>query len=300
MYPILFEFGVITVFSLWFFVAIGFIAGSLVFIRLSKRYRVRLTLLSENSTVLFFWTLLVSRLLFILLHTELYFYRFQLKNILKIFAIWDKGLSFWGAVFAWFTGLLYLSRRRENGAASSVARLWDITFPALFVGMFFGNIGAFLDGINYGIPTSLPWGMTFRNANVKYISEIHPTQLYAALYTLIIALILLTLLKRLRGNLPGFVTEIGVFCFSLLKFLEDFLRGDEAVKIWFLRLPQLLAFLALLGTGYLIYQRYHNRTGGDPERLLKKFADRLARPRAELIKKKPGGSVMSAAEHHAP
>ncbi len=288
MYPILFEFGVITVFSLWFFIAIGFIVGSLVFIRLSKRYRVRLTLLSENSIVLFFWTLFVSRLLFILLHTELYFYRFQLKNILKIFAIWDKGLSFWGAVFAWFLGIWYLSRHRENTKPSSALRLWDITFPALFAGMVFGNIGAFLDGINYGIPTSLPWGMTFRNANVKYISEIHPTQLYAAIYSLGIALLLLALLKRLRGDLVGFATEIGIFCFSFFKFLEDFLRGDEAVEILFLRLPQLLAFIAMIVSGYLIFERYHNRTGNDPGHILKNFVTRIFTTR-----RKQNSSTMS-------
>ncbi len=295
MYPILFEFGVVTVFSLWFFIAVGFVTAAFFFIRLSKRYRVRLALLSDNSFPLFLWTLLVSRLTFVLLHTESYFYRFQLKNILKVFALWDKGLSFWGAAIAWVSGIWFLARRHEN-TSTNISRLWDIVSPALLIGIFFGNIGAFLDGINYGTPTNLPWGMAFRNANVKYISEIHPTQLYAALYTLAITGILLTALKLLRGRLPGFVAELGIFLFSLSRFIEEFLRGDDVVKIFSMRLPQLLAFFALIISGYLLYQRYENRSGGDPERLLKNSVAGLFKKlrKADLA----GGSKMSAASDH--
>lgn len=281
MYPILFEFGAVTVFSLWFFIAIGFVTATALFIRLSKRYRVRLSLLSNYSLQLFLWTLIISRLSFVFFHTELYFYRFQFKNMMKIFALWDKGLSFWGAALAWFFGIWFLARRHEN-APVNTSRLWDIFFPAVLIGMFFGNIGAFLDGINYGTPTNLPWGMAFRNANVKYISEIHPTQLYAAFYVLVVAGILLWTLKMLRGRLPGFAAELGVFLFSFAKFIEEFLRGDDVVKIFAMRLPQLIAFVALVISGYLLCQRYENRNGGDPERILKNFVARfLARPRAE-------------------
>jgi phosphatidylglycerol:prolipoprotein diacylglycerol transferase len=295
MYPILFEFGIITVFSLWFFIAVGFVFASLIFIRLSKRYRMRLTMLSEHSLVLFLWTLLLSRLTFIVLHIELYFYRFQFKNFLKLFAIWDKGLSFWGAAFAWFSGLWFFSRRQQTSSPGSpfIARLWDITFPALLIGMFFGNIGAFLDGINYGTPTNLPWGMTFRNANVKYISAIHPTQLYSAIYVILLAGGLLTFLEKLRGRLPGFVAEFGIFCFGVLKFLEEFLRGDETLKIFSVRFPQLLALIAVIGSGYFLLQRYHNRTGGDPEYLIKNTV-------ARFLKKwrKSDPSAMTAIPRH--
>ncbi|MBI2638963.1 prolipoprotein diacylglyceryl transferase [Candidatus Peregrinibacteria bacterium] len=293
MYPILFEFGIVTVFSLWFFIAVGFVVAALLFIRLSKRYRVRLALLSDHGLFLFLWTLLVSRLTFVLMHTELYFYRFQFTKMIKIFALWDKGLSFWGAAIAWFLGIWFLTQRHEN-APVNMSRLWDILSPAILIGMFFGNIGAFLDGINYGTPTNLPWGMAFRNANVKYISEIHPTQLYAAFYVLVIACTLLWTLKMLRGRLPGFVTEAGIFLFSLMKFTEEFLRGDDVVKIFSLRLPQLLAFCALIVSGYLLYQRYENRNGGDPERILKNFAQKIFKKL-----QKPNLSINSATSGRA-
>lgn len=270
MYPILFEFGSVTVFSLWFMIALGFAAGSLAFVRMAKRCRIKLNFLSDKSFSLFFWTLLVSRIFFIIFHSDLYFYHFSLKNLLSVFAIWDKGLSFWGAVFAWFIGIWYIASRQKI-PSDNFLRVMDIMILSLLCGIFFGNLGALLDGINYGTPTSLPWGVTFRSANVKYISSIHPTQIYAALYSIGIAFGLFFLLKKIRGQLAGFAAEAGVFLFCLFKFSEEFFRGDETVKLIFIRMPQLLAFLGILASGYLIYQRYTNKNGGDPNRLLSKF-----------------------------
>lgn len=264
MYPILFEFGFVTVFSLWFFVAVGFTVGSLVFLNLAKKMRLRLTFLSDHSFFLFFATLAASRIAFIVFHPDLFF------APLRIFAIWDKGLSFWGAVAGCAASLWYLTKKR--GEETSIIRVFDAAVPATLLGMTFGNIGAFLDGISYGTPSSLPWAVAFRSANVKYITPIHPTQLYGAFYTLALGLALFFLIKKLRNRgpnvLPGFVTEAGMFLFSTFKFLEEFLRGDDTVELFSIRLPQFLALAAAAAALYLLSQRYTNKNGSDPEHLL--------------------------------
>lgn len=283
MYPILLEFGPVTVFSLWFMITLGFVAGSLIFVKLAKRYRMRLTVLFDHGIPLFFWTLIVSRLVFVVFHSDLYFYQFKFSKLTSIFAVWDKGLSFWGAALAWAAGVWFLSQKQKEPAS----KVFDIAAPAFLIGIFFGNIGAFLDGINFGAPTQLPWGMTFLSANVKYIAPIHPTQIYGALYVAAIAAFLFILLKELRGRLPGFVAETGVFLFSLLRFFEEFFRGDETVKIAFLRLPHLVSAVFVLAGCYLIYRRFMNKDGGDPEGLLKNFViNRIFRKRATPIPEK--------------
>jgi phosphatidylglycerol:prolipoprotein diacylglycerol transferase len=268
MYPILFEFGFITIFAQWLFIAIGFVVGSHVFIKLSRLYRIRLSLLSQYSLSLFFWTLGISRLIAVLLHPQYYFYKMDFFNILSIFAIWDKIFSFWGAICAWFIGLLYISIKNKEPADSRI-KFWDIMMPSILVGMVFGNLGAFLEGINYGIPTNLPWGMVFKSPNVKYITEIHPTQLYGALYAALIAFCLVVVLKKLHGRLPGFATELTIFMFSFFRFFEEFLRGDDTIKIFGIRLPQILALGGIVLGLYLIRRRYQNKIGGDPEHVLK-------------------------------
>lgn len=271
MFPIIFELGPITIYSMWVFIAIGFIAGSMIFVKLAKRNRVKLTALTEHSFTVFLWTIIISRLAFVILNWDLYFYQFDFKDIFKIFAIWDKGFSFWGAIFAWFILVWHFSEK----SGESALKLFDIMIPSILTGMIFGNIGTFLDGVNYGIPTNLPWGITFRSANVKYISDIHPTQLYASIYSAILVFCLLSLIKRNRGRLEGFVTEIGVALFSFLKFIEEFLRGDETIKIFGIRTPQLLALAAFVISAYLIYIRYINKNGGDPDGILKKFVSKF-------------------------
>lgn len=271
MFPILFELGPVTVFSKWLFVALGFVAGSYLFVRLSKRNRIKLDVLTEHSFALFFWTLAVSRILFVLLNWNLFFYQFHFRSIIKLFEIWDKGFSFWGAVFAWFIGIWYFSKREGE----PFSRLFDVITPSLLLGMAIGNIGAFLDGINYGLPTNLPWGISFHSANVKYITPIHPTQLYAALYTLILAWGLNQLLQKLRGKLDGFIFESGALAFCVLKFIEEFFRGDETFKIFGIRLLQILALTFAILALYAIYIRYTNRKGGDPSLILQKFVRKL-------------------------
>lgn len=271
MYPVLFEFGSITVFSLWFFVAVGFITGSLLFVHLAKRHRVRIQLLTENSVILFLFPLLVSRIVFIVFHQEYFFRNFSFTSFLNFFSVWDKGLSFWGALAGWVAGIIFLAASRNE----SSQRIFDIFIPALFAGMFFGNIGTLLDSINYGTQTSLPWGITIRSANVKYITPIHPTQIYAALYTGVLAFVLLVLLKRMRNLgsaiLPGFIAELGIFCFCFFKFFEEFVRGDEVARLFGIRLPQIAALAGFLIAGYWLFLRYTNRAGGDPGKIFQTF-----------------------------
>lgn len=273
MYPILFELGPVTIFSKWLFIAFGFVAASLLFVHLSKRNRIQLNVLTDHSFAIFFWTLAVSRIAFVIMNWNLFFYQFQFRNIFKLLEIWDKGFSFWGAIAAWFISIWYFSRKADE----SPLRLLDVMTPSILLGMVLGNLGAFLDGINYGSTTNLPWGMVFHSANVKYIAPIHPTQLYAALYTLVLTWITVQILKRNRGRLQGFIFEIGIFGFSTLKFFEEFFRGDETFEILSVRAPQILALTAAIASAYAIYVRYTNRKGGDPDLVLQKFVKKITK-----------------------
>ena len=62
---------------------------------------------------------------------------------------------------------------------------------AMFVpiGMAIGRIGCFLNWDDYGIPTTLPWGISVGNS----ILPVHPTQLYLVLLNLVLFAILFKL-----------------------------------------------------------------------------------------------------------
>lgn len=256
MYPILFELGSVTIYSLWFFVTCGFIVGSIVFANLCKRNRVSIDLVSSNALILFLSALIVGRLSFAFLHHELYFFTYEPREWLGLLGLWDKGISFWGALTGF--GIALTRLYKKNG--QPLAPLLDQLTVAVLVGMLFGSIGTFLDGASYGIPTTLPWSMNFRSAYVKYISPIHPTQLYSALYITVTLVVMLRLLSKLRGTqISGFVTEIGILMLSCGMFVENFVRGDDTVYVGPVRVPQILTLVVTVYCVYRIIKRFNTQ-----------------------------------------
>jgi phosphatidylglycerol:prolipoprotein diacylglycerol transferase len=104
----------------------------------------------------------------------------------------DQLISAYG--FAWFGGLLagcaafVLVGRRQK---IPLLTLLDAGSPAAALGYGIGRIGCFLSGDgDYGIPTSLPWGMSFPNGLVPTTQRVHPTPIYELIVACAIAWLL--------------------------------------------------------------------------------------------------------------
>jgi phosphatidylglycerol---prolipoprotein diacylglyceryl transferase len=103
--------------------------------------------------------------------------------------------------FAWFGGLIagiamfvYLGRKFRI----PVLLLFDIASPACALGYGIGRIGCLLSGDgDYGIPTSLPWGMSFPNGIVPTTERVHPTPIYEFIASVVIAWFLWRLGSRM-------------------------------------------------------------------------------------------------------
>ena len=92
--------------------------------------------------------------------------------------------------FAWFGGLIagigaFVCLGRKYKIPT--LQLFDIASPACALGYGIGRIGCLLSGDgDYGIPTSLPWGMSFPNGLVPTTERVHPTPIYEFLVALLI------------------------------------------------------------------------------------------------------------------
>lgn len=250
MYPILVQLGPFTVYSLWVFVAIGFFMSLLMLHRLLQKDRSKLHFLAEHSLMLFFGGLLGARIDFILHNTSYFFGEFSINHLLQILYIWDKGLSFWGAVIG-ITIVLYLLCRKKK---ENFLQWLDVIMISVGTGLIFGNIGSFLDGQNYGTETDLPWGVIIESS--RFAIPIHPTQIYSAIYTLFITLLLYHLYFHAFGKREGNVTLIGIASYSGLRFIEEFLRGDESYYLLGLREAQIYCLLALIASAVVWYFRF--------------------------------------------
>jgi len=133
--------------------------------------------------------------------------------------------------FAWFGGLIGGFVALVVLASSEkipLLEFLDSCAPAACVGYAIGRIGCLLSGDgDYGIPTSLPWGMSFPNGVVPTMDRVHPTPLYEFFAWMLIALILWKLGSgAIRKGEP---TRGRIFCFYLLltgvaRFLVELIR----------------------------------------------------------------------------
>jgi prolipoprotein diacylglyceryl transferase len=141
---------------------------------------------------------------------------------------WPQIFSRYG--FAWFGGflggffaLLWLSRWLKI----PVLEFMDMCSPAACVGYAIGRIGCLLSGDgDYGIPTSLPWGMSFPNGVVPTTQRVHPTPLYEFFIWLAIAAFLWHMgTKTLRGpKAKGEIFANYLILTGIARFLIEIIR----------------------------------------------------------------------------
>ena len=79
--------------------------------------------------------------------------------------VWYGGMVGALAVAVWY----FRSRPHLNALLYA-----DAFAPAVMVGAAIGRVGCFMEGCCHGVPTSVPWAVTFDPAH----GPVHPTQLY--------------------------------------------------------------------------------------------------------------------------
>lgn len=94
------------------------------------------------------------------------------------------GFAWFGGLLAGFAAFVWVGRRQHI----PLLTLLDAGSPAAALGYGIGRIGCFLSGDgDYGIPTSLPWGMSFPNGLVPTTDRVHPTPIYELIVACAIA-----------------------------------------------------------------------------------------------------------------
>jgi phosphatidylglycerol:prolipoprotein diacylglycerol transferase len=144
------------------------------------------------------------------------------------------------AGFAWYGGLLFgISALLFQGwwAKIGMLRTLDLAAPAAAIGYGVGRIGCFLSGDGcYGVPTTLPWGMSFPHGIEPTLQRVHPTPLYELGAGLLIGL----WLWRRGGKPHGTGAIVGQYLVltGIARFLVEFVRRNPKI-LWGLSNAQL-------------------------------------------------------------
>lgn len=236
--------------------ALGILVGSRVVLRRAPRFDVSKERVEELLIWIVVGTIAGARLYFIAQNDFLEY----LQQPWRILAVWEGGLAFFGGLAGATLAAFLYSRFR----GLSFACLADLVAPAIPIGGAIGRTSCGLDGMDYGTPTQLPWGVLYTHpdsyAPIDGISR-HPTQFYELTGDLLIAAILLGVRGKLR---EGDLFRLYLVLFSLLRFLLFFVRGDVPVIALGLKNGQwtALAFFVLALSSFAI-----RRTGKTVPRL---------------------------------
>jgi phosphatidylglycerol:prolipoprotein diacylglycerol transferase len=177
-----------------------------------------------------------------------------------------SGLVWYGGFLLGAAAVVWTVRRRRLQAWPTI----DAAAPGLALGYGVGRIGCFLVGDDYGIPTDLPWGVSYANglppttayflrrefgvdlpASVpdEQLLAVHPTQVYETLAALAIWAIGWRMLRR---RAPSGRTALAVFALlAVERFLVEFLRAKDDRYLGPLTLAQAIAIVILIGVALL-------------------------------------------------
>jgi phosphatidylglycerol:prolipoprotein diacylglycerol transferase len=132
------------------------------------------------------------------------------------------GFAWFGGFLGGFVALVFLAKHYRI----PMLEFMDLCSPAAAVGYAIGRLGCLLSGDgDYGVPTKLPWGMSFPNGVVPTTDRVHPTPIYEFLIWMLIAVILWQLGKKtLGGEAPGRAFCAYLILTGVARFLVEFIR----------------------------------------------------------------------------
>lgn len=152
----------------------------------------------------------------------------------RALAIWQGGLSIWGAVIGGAIAVLVQTRRTRVDPLV----VMDCIVPGLLAAQAIGRWGNWFNQELFGKPTALPWALEIaaehRPAGYAMYSTFHPTFLYESLYALVLIAVILWAERRFRFR-RGETFALYVMLYTFGRFWLENLRIDPAHHIGPLR-----------------------------------------------------------------
>jgi phosphatidylglycerol:prolipoprotein diacylglycerol transferase len=130
-----------------------------------------------------------------------------------------------------------------------VLKILDIMIPVVPIGQVFGRLGCFLAGCCHGIPSNVPWALSFPNGLYPAHVKVHPTQLYEMFTYLCIFI----LLWKLRKKEIKYGVKFGLYLIlaGLGRFIVEFYRLNPKILLS-LTVPQIAAALGIILGAFVI------------------------------------------------
>jgi phosphatidylglycerol:prolipoprotein diacylglycerol transferase len=255
VHPVLFQIGGVTIKSYGVAIALAFLVGILL-----AAWRARREKLNPNDFLDIGFIIVVSSIVGARIFYILFNLKYYIDNPATVIRIWEGGLIFYGGLLcAAVASILYMRFKKIP--------VWygtDIIAPSVALGYAITRVGCFLNGCCYGKVCDLPWGVSgwdpftgagrysaqifftalFGSGEMPEVIKLHPTQLYAAIISLIFFVILLIIWRRRVFDGMVFWSYVGLY--SLYRFGIEFVRADNREIFLGFSVPQVMSVAAFV------------------------------------------------------
>jgi phosphatidylglycerol---prolipoprotein diacylglyceryl transferase len=227
MFPELFHISFLHTYGV--LVALAFLAG----LAMSGRLARKAGLKQDDVTNLGIYCALaaVAGAKLLMFVVDLPFYIEHPGEILSFSTLRAGGIFYGGLLAALAVAFWYMRKTQLPPLRTA-----DVFAPAVALGHGIGRLGCFAAGCCWGLPTNLPWAVTFRDPAANEITGVplgiarHPTQIYEALAEFCIFLILYWRVRRPHSD--GAIIGLYLMLYSAVRFAVEFVRFHEQGNLW--------------------------------------------------------------------
>jgi phosphatidylglycerol:prolipoprotein diacylglycerol transferase len=224
MFPKLFQFGDFYLPTYGVMVAIAFLVGLWVTLKLARRVGMNPELVTNLVVYSALSGMLGAKLLMIVFDWD--HFSKNPGDIFSLSTLQAAGVYQGGLILAILTAFVYLRRQKMAPLPT-----FDVFAPGIALGHGIGRLGCFAAGCCWGDRCDLPWAVTFRNPDANALTgvplyeSLHPSQLYE----LGTEALLFTFLWWRFGKPHRSGTIIGQYLVlsSAARFLIEFTRHHE-------------------------------------------------------------------------
>lgn len=238
MKPVLFSIGGLHLYSYGLSIAIGILFSLfLMKRRAAKEGFPKVEEIFDMAFVVLVWGFLGARIFYVIQNFSYY-----MTEPLKIFAVWEGGLIFYGGAIMSFAGLGLMARKRKW----PLWKILDFLSPYAALTHAFGRIGCFMNGCCYGKACGLPWAVRFP----ELPHAVHPAQLYEAFYDILLFAFLIQRGKRIRFE--GEIVLLYFLLYGMGRYTIEFLR--EPSWMWMGLTSNQWLSVAIMFVAFILFQ----------------------------------------------
>lgn len=240
MWPVLFKIGSLEVYSWGFTLSLAVLAGTFLLYRQAPKIGLKQDLVIDMAIWLVVGGVVGARLFYVFVYEP----GTYLKQPYLIFALWQGGLVYYGAIIGGFIAGVWFVRKNRL----SFWPLADLVAPPLALGYGIVRIGCFLNGCCYGKPTNSFLGVVFPHLDDW---ARHPTQIYSSLLGFTLFIVLLTFQRK--KSFDGQVFLLFLILYGIGRTAIESLRENLTV-FGPVTVSQLISILIIIIAG-VFYRR---------------------------------------------